>query len=84
VTAKLPAEPTVKFAEAPLVIAGASSTVSVKFCRVPVLAPFDAWIVSVWAPPVPGAGVPLRTPVTPSPTPLGSAPPITLKLTCVG
>jgi hypothetical protein len=67
-----------------LVIAGASSTVSVKFCRVPVLAPFDAWIVTGYVPPVPGAGVPLRTPVTPSPTPLGSAPPITLKLTCVG
>jgi hypothetical protein len=68
-----------------LVIAGASSTVSVKFCMAAGLTPFVAWTSSVWVPPVPGAGVPLRVPVkTSNPTPAGRTPPTNLKLIGVG
>jgi hypothetical protein len=74
VTVKVPAAPTLKVALFALVIIGAWSTVSVKLCEVvPEL--LVALKVIEYVPPVPAAGVPLRTPVVVlNVTPVGSAP----------
>lgn len=59
----------------PLVIAGAWSTVNVKFCEALEPTPFCAVMVIGYALPVPAAGVPLSTPVVEfKVTPEGSAP----------
>jgi hypothetical protein len=78
VTVKLPAVPTVNVVLAPLVIAGAWLTVSVKLCVAAVPTPLLAVIVSGYVPPVPVAGVPpsvaVPFPLFVNVTPLGSAP----------
>lgn len=71
-TVNVPALPAMKVAFAALVIAGAWSTSSVKFCVAFVPTPFDAVIVIEYEPPVPAAGVPLSRPVELKLTPLGS------------
>jgi len=74
VTVNVPRVPTVKVVLLALVIAGAWSTVSVKLCIVlPEL--LVALKVSGYVPPVPAAGVPLRTPVAgANVTPVGNVP----------
>jgi len=77
VTVKLPAPPTVKVVLVALVIAGAWSTVNVKFCVALVPTPLLAVNVMGYALPVPAAGVPLSVPVPGEAlkvTPAGSVP----------
>src|SRR5580700_10359499 len=70
-----PAVPTVKVALLRLVIAGASSTMSVKLWLAAGLTPLVAVNVRSYVPPVPVAGIPLNTPVEAlKETPMGSAP----------
>src|SRR5579871_5606679 len=72
---KLPAEPTVNAALLALVMAGACLMVSVKFCVAELPTPLLAVKTRLYVPPVPVAGVPLRTPVLVlKVTPLGSVP----------
>jgi hypothetical protein len=75
---KLPAVPTVNVVLAPLVIAGAWLTVSVKLCVAAVPTPLLAVIVSGYVPPVPVAGVPpsvaVPFPLFVNVTPLGNVP----------
>jgi hypothetical protein len=78
VTVKDPAVPTVKVVAAAEVMVGAASTVRVKDWEAAGLMPLAAWMVKVYEPPVPAAGVPDRVAV-PSPllarvTPEGSEP----------
>jgi hypothetical protein len=77
VTVNVPAVPTANVVLLALVMAGAWSTVSVKFCEVlPEL--LVALMVNGYVPPAPAAGVPLSVPVpfllSTKVTPLGSAP----------
>jgi hypothetical protein len=75
VTVKVPAAPTLNVVVLALVIAGASSTVSVKFCVALLPTPLLAVNMMEYVLPVPAAGVPLRTPVVVlNVTPVGSAP----------
>jgi hypothetical protein len=64
----------VNVALAPLVIAGAWSTVSVNACEAFGVTPFVAVIVIEYAFAVPAAGVPLKTPAELKVTPEGNAP----------
>ena len=63
VTVKLPADPTVNVELARLVIAGASSMVSVKLCVSDPATPPSAVKVKSYVPAVPADGVPLSSPV---------------------
>jgi hypothetical protein len=78
VTVKVPAPPTENVVLAPLVIAGAWSTVSVKDCVAFGVIPFCAAMEKEYVLPVPAAGVPLRVAVpfllSTKVTPVGSAP----------
>lgn len=75
VTVNEPAVPAVNAMLLVLVIVGAWFTVSVKFWVAFGLIPLLAVKVMLYVPPVPEAGVPLRTPVPAlKVTPLGSAP----------
>src|SRR5262245_55471551 len=69
-----PALPTRNVKLLALVIAGASSTVSVKFCLASGAMPLLALIVSGHTLPVPAAGVPLSMPAALKVTPVGSCP----------
>src|SRR5688572_21915743 len=69
------ASPTTKVLLAAPLSEGASLTVSVKLCEPGVPTPLSALNVRVYAPPVPGAGVPASTPVAAAKvTPLGKLP----------
>jgi hypothetical protein len=74
VTLKVPLCPTVKVVALPLVIEGGSSTVSVKLWVPFGVTPLLAVMVKLYVPPVPAAGVPLRTPAELRVTPEGSVP----------
>jgi hypothetical protein len=75
VTLKVPSDPTVNVVALALVIAGASLTFRVKFCVAFGLTPLLAVRDRGYVPPVPGAGVPPRIPVSVfRVTPLGSVP----------
>src|SRR4051794_39818256 len=63
VTENVPAAPTVKVVLAPLVIAGAWFTTSVKFCVAFGATPLLPVMVTGWRPPVPAFGVPARVAV---------------------
>src|SRR3954468_7297381 len=63
VTAKFTGVPTVIVIVLPLVNAGTSFTVSVKFCVTPGPTPLLAPTTSGYTPPVPALGVPASTPV---------------------
>ena len=71
VTWKLPAVPTTKVVSEPLVIAGCSLMVSVKFWGVETPTPLETFITSVYTPPVPVVGVPLSRPALDSVSPSG-------------
>lgn len=84
VTLNVPAAPAVNVVLLALVIAGAWSTVSVKFCVALLPTPLLAVMVNEFVPPVPAPGVPLRVAV-PSPlstklTPEGNVAPPSLRV----
>src|SRR5580704_7463038 len=74
VTAKVPRVPTVNTVFAGLMMAGASSTTIVKICPSPTPTLLIGVNVTENVPPVPGSGVPLKTPIELKPKPLGSVP----------
>src|SRR5581483_9089701 len=77
-TVKVPPEPTVNVVLDSLVIAGASSTVNVKFCAASGETPSRAEIEIAYAPPEPAFGVPasvaVPSPLSTNVTPSGSDP----------